>query len=203
MERYIPPPRVQQEPLAGQPPTPTKRKAYWKQPINANASSKLSLLSISDHDEERSDQLRSHPPSIIEIPSPPPPSQALTFLEWSGPTTIISVSAYSVKILTVYQGKPLYIPQTKSNSTASLEKPLPYTNKPRPKPILDHIDNKVKREGVSHGNSKPTKLLLKTASISSDVLARETAKELDQMQEDFLQIKQLIKRTEPPPEVCW
>ena len=180
--------------------TPIKRKAaYWKQPISAKAS-KLSLLSISD--DERSDQPRSHEPSIgTEIPSPTraPP---LTFLEWSRPTTIISVSAYSVKVLTVYRGKPPS--QTKSDLTASPEKPLPHTKKPRSKPIiLDRIENKAKNKGVGNGDSKPVKLPFKVASMSSGVLARETAKELHQAQEEFLQIKQLIKRAEPPPKVCW
>ena len=184
------------EPPAAPQTTPAKRKVeYWKQSISAKAS-KLSLLSISD--DERSDQPRSHEPSIIEIPSPTraPP---LTFLEWSRPTTMTSVSAYSVKILTVYRGKPP--PQTKSDSAASPEKPLPYTNKPRSKPILDHIENKAKSKDVDHRNSKPPKLPFKAASRSSGVLARETEKELDQAQDKFLQIKQLIKRAEPPPEV--
>ena len=57
--------------------------------------------------------------------------------------------------------------------------------------ILDHIDNKIKGEGVGHGNSKPVKLPLNTASMSFGVLARKTAKELDQTQEEFVQLKQL------------
>ena len=200
MEMYIPQPWVQHKTPA--PKTiSSNRKTYRKQsrPISAKAS-KLSLFSISDHEEERSGQPRSHP----SLPSPP---IALTFLEWSRPTTKISVSAYSVIISTVYRGKPPLEQRRKPvNSKATfLLKSLPHKNQPRSKLILGHtkeVHNKAQSEGVGHRSSNPVKQPQRMVSISSRVLARETAKELDQTQKEFLQIRPLTKQAEPPPEVC-
>lgn len=200
MEMYITQPGVQQETPA--PKTiSSNRKTYRKQsrPISAKAS-KLSLFSISDHEEERPGQPRSHP-SLPSLPT------ALTFLEWSRPTTKISVSAYSVIISTVYRGKPPLEQRRKpvNSKTTFLLKSLPHKNHPRSKLILGHteeVHNKAQSKGVGHRSSNPVKQPQRMVSISSRVLARETAKELDQTQKEFLQIRPLTKQAEPPTEVC-
>ena len=140
------------------------------------------------------------PPSVNASRITPPRPAPLTFLTWSRPTTKISVTASSVKVSTKYQGR---LPQSKVQATEiSPEKPASHPDQPKSKPsLLQHTESGAKGKDVVHGSSKPVTQPPRTASIPSGVLARETAKELHQKQEEFLQIQQLTKEAEPPPPV--
>ena len=184
----------QEPPAAALQTTSSEDREQYLDTVSTGAS-ELSLLSISDYQEE-SDQPQTHPSS--RSPSPP----TLTFQKWNEPTIKVFRSGSSVKVTTEYRGKlsPEELELLERSSTAiPLEKPPPRTDRARSVPILWHTDkaySKARGENVVYGSVRAIKQRRKTVSIPSVVLAREAATKLYYTQ-TFLLIKQLTV----PPEV--